>query len=78
MNDLFIWPLSKREHEILSLKSTGMEYKEIAALLGIAPQTVKFHLRHVRLKFHESHATLHKVIAECFRTGYLDPFEEIV
>ena len=74
--ELFIRPLSKRENEVLHLRSFGMGIKDIADHLGVSLQTVKHHSKNVQRKFNETDASMHRIIAECFRTGYLDPFEE--
>lgn len=42
--------LSPREHHILRLLAEGNSNKEIARALGIAPETVKSHLKHVYAK----------------------------
>ena len=42
--------LTPREWELLDLQAQGLAYKEIAAKLGLAEQTVKNHLSHVRDK----------------------------
>lgn len=42
--------LSPREHHILKLLADGNSNKEIARALGIAPETVKSHLKHVYAK----------------------------
>jgi|SRR5689334_20994147 len=39
--------LSEREYEILTLLSTGLNNKQIAASLGVSEGTVKLHLNHV-------------------------------
>lgn len=41
---------SKREAEIMALDRKGKRRKEIAALLGISPNTVYAHLARIRLK----------------------------
>lgn len=44
--------LSRRELEILELLSEGMTNKEIAARLGISPETVRTHLKRIYEKLH--------------------------
>ncbi len=39
--------LSRRESEILQLVGKGLTNKEIARTLGICPETVKSHVRHI-------------------------------
>ncbi len=39
--------LTKREHEVAAAYATGQSYKEIARALGVAPTTVRSHLRTV-------------------------------
>lgn len=58
--------LSEREQEILTLLATGASNKDIAAELGISPNTVKVHLRNVYTKIGvstRSEATLYAVQA---------------
>ncbi len=42
--------LTAREREVLQMMSTGFGNKEIAARLGISPNTVKFHVRQILAK----------------------------
>ncbi|UBF24720.1 helix-turn-helix transcriptional regulator [Kovacikia minuta CCNUW1] len=44
------WDLTPRETEVWLLRRSGCSYKEIAAMLYIAPDTVKKHLKNVHLK----------------------------
>ena len=44
--------LSHREAEILELLAKGLLYKEIAAKLGIAQETVRKHVYHIYEKLH--------------------------
>ncbi len=44
--------LSKREHEILEMLSTGLLYKEISDKLGISSETVRKHVYHIYEKLH--------------------------
>jgi len=46
--------LSAREIEILDFMTRGLTNKEIAKALRIAPETVKWHLKHVYEKLHVS------------------------
>ncbi|HLF65477.1 MAG TPA: response regulator transcription factor [Saprospiraceae bacterium] len=45
-------PLSSREHEVLSLLSRGLLYKEIAHQLGISANTVRQHIHNIYRKLH--------------------------
>jgi DNA-binding NarL/FixJ family response regulator len=47
-----LFQLTEREKEILQLLSQGLEYKEIAAKIGISPNTVKKHSINVYQKLH--------------------------
>ena len=49
--------LTPREHEILSLLSTGSMYKEIGDKLGIGLTTVRTHLKHIYEKLHVQNRT---------------------
>lgn len=44
--------LTDREVEVLSLVTTGLRNKEIAATLGITENTAKFHLKNILEKLH--------------------------
>ncbi len=44
--------LSKREHEILEMLSTGLLYKEISDKLAISSETVRKHVYHIYEKLH--------------------------
>jgi len=76
-DELFLWPLSKRENEVLRLVSFGLEFIEISNRLGLTPHTIRYHITNVRRKFNEMNASKHRIVAECFRTGYLNPFERL-
>jgi len=45
-------PLSKRETEILSLLSEGMNYRSTAEKLFLSPHTVKTHIKNIYQKLH--------------------------
>jgi DNA-binding NarL/FixJ family response regulator len=47
-----IFQLSEREKEILRSLCQGLEYKEIAEILSISPNTVKKHVIHIYEKLH--------------------------
>ena len=49
--------LSKREEEILQLLTKGYRYKEIAADLGLAVETIHSHLRRIYDKLHVTSRT---------------------
>jgi LuxR family maltose regulon positive regulatory protein len=39
--------LTSREMEVLRLLVTGLQDKEIAALLKVSPRTIRFHISHI-------------------------------
>jgi ATP/maltotriose-dependent transcriptional regulator MalT len=39
--------LSKREREVLRLIGFGLTNKEVAKRLGVAPETIKSHIKHI-------------------------------
>ncbi|MET8426873.1 response regulator transcription factor [Nocardia sp. NPDC004860] len=46
------WPkFSEREKEVLSLYAAGLRMRDIAAMLGIAQETVNTHLKSIRSKY---------------------------
>ncbi len=50
-------PLTKREHEILSLVSKGFTNREIASALTISEKTIEFHLKSILAKTESSTRT---------------------
>jgi len=59
-------PLTKREKEVLSLLSTGLQYKEIAKKLFISTETVKSHTANIYSKLktknrHEAAIRFHSI-----------------
>lgn len=40
-------PLTEREHEVLALLAQAMPNKRIALVLGVSPETVKYHLKNI-------------------------------
>jgi DNA-binding NarL/FixJ family response regulator len=44
--------LSPRERDVLAALAAGSSYKEVAASLGLAIDTVRFHVRHIYEKLH--------------------------
>lgn len=52
--------LTPREREVLLLIAQGYQYGQAADILCIAPQTVKTHLYHVRLRL-GAHNSVHAV-----------------
>lgn len=43
-DDVYVEPLTAREHDVLTLLAQGLPNKAIAHALGISDQTVKFHV----------------------------------
>ena len=50
-------PLTERETEVLTLLSTGLANKQIAAALGISEHTVKFHVSSIYTKLNVTNRT---------------------
>jgi DNA-binding NarL/FixJ family response regulator len=50
-------PLTTREETILRSLAKGWRYKEIATELGVAPETVHTHIRHIYAKLHVTSRT---------------------
>jgi DNA-binding NarL/FixJ family response regulator len=50
-------PLTERETEVLTLLSTGLANKQIAAALGISEHTVKFHVSSIYTKLNATNRT---------------------
>lgn len=46
------YDLTDREHEVLTLLVDGLEYKEIAANMGVSPNTVRNHISNIYKKLH--------------------------
>lgn len=61
--------LSPREVQILRLLADGHSYKTAAAELGISPDTVRFHIRHIYEKLHVHSKS--EAVLKAFRTGLL-------
>ncbi len=65
----YAWPaeladvLTQREREVLELVAHGRVDPEIAMLLGIGPQTVKTHIRHILRKLRARNRTQAVAIA---------------
>jgi DNA-binding NarL/FixJ family response regulator len=60
-------PLTAREYEVLRLMATGQRNAEIAAALGVAVQTVEFHISHLFAKLGARSRT--EVIAKAHQQG---------
>jgi DNA-binding NarL/FixJ family response regulator len=63
--------LTDREREVLRAVTDGLRNKEIAAALGIAENTVKFHLRNILEKLHAGSRT--ELAALAVREGLANP-----
>lgn len=60
--------LSKREKEIAELVTWGASYKEISYILNISVETVKEHIKHIKIKLGINKAT--EIGAYIFCTEY--------
>jgi DNA-binding CsgD family transcriptional regulator len=67
-------PLTDREHEVITLVSAGLQGGEIAARLGVSPETVKSHVQNAMTKL-GAHTRAHAV-AIALSTGQIDLYEE--
>jgi LuxR family transcriptional regulator, maltose regulon positive regulatory protein len=47
-------PLTARERDVLAMISQGLSNKRVARALGISPETVKSHVKHIFLKLEVS------------------------
>ena len=65
-------PLTNRELDVLTLLSQRLSNKEIAAILVVAPGTVKKHIAHLcaKLQVSDRRAKLWRVPV---RLGFIDP-----
>ncbi len=50
VNDRLADPLTRRETHLLALLETELRYSEIAARLGVSPNTMKSHVKSIFLK----------------------------
>jgi LuxR family maltose regulon positive regulatory protein len=50
-------PLTARERDVLAMISHGLSNKRVARALGISPETVKSHVKHIFLKLEVSTRT---------------------
>jgi PAS domain S-box-containing protein len=66
-------PLTAREHEVIALVATGLHGGEIAARLGVSPETIKSHVQNAMSKL-GAHTRAHAV-AIALSTGQLDLHE---
>jgi PAS domain S-box-containing protein len=67
-------PLTIREHEVITLVSAGLQGGEIAARLGVSPETIKSHVQNAMTKL-GAHTRAHAV-AIALSTGQIDLYEE--
>jgi PAS domain S-box-containing protein len=68
-------PLTAREHEVIVLVAAGLQGGEIAARLGVAPETIKSHVQNAMTKL-GAHTRAHAV-AIALSTGQIDLFEDL-
>ncbi len=61
--------LSGREAEVLRLLADGHSYKTAAGALGLAEDTVRFHIRHIYEKLHVHSKS--EAVLKAFRSGLL-------
>jgi PAS domain S-box-containing protein len=67
-------PLTTREHEVIALVAAGLRGGEIAARLGVSPETIKSHVQNAMTKL-GAHTRAHAV-AIALSTGQIDLHEE--
>ena len=67
-------PLTTREHEVIALVAAGLQGGEIAARLGVSPETIKSHVQNAMTKL-GAHTRAHAV-AIALSTGQIDLYEE--
>jgi PAS domain S-box-containing protein len=67
-------PLTAREHEVIALVAAGLQGGEIAARLGVSPETIKSHVQNGMTKL-GAHTRAHAV-AIALSTGQIDLYEE--
>ena len=46
------WGLSEREAEVASLLADGFVHKDVAAMTGLCPETVRWHAKRIYRKLH--------------------------
>jgi PAS domain S-box-containing protein len=68
-------PLTVREHQVIALVAAGLQGGEIAARLGVSPETIKSHVQNAMTKL-GAHTRAHAV-AIALSTGQIDLFEEV-
>ncbi len=66
--------LTKREEEIIRLSGQGLFDSEIAARLGLAPSTIRNHIRAICHKLGATHRLMCGALAE--RAGFLTDEDE--
>jgi PAS domain S-box-containing protein len=67
-------PLTVREHEVIALVAAGLQGGEIAARLGVSPETIKSHVQNAMTKL-GAHTRAHAV-AIALSTGQIELYDE--
>lgn len=62
-------PLTPREKAVLRLVSVGNSTREVAAILGLSPETVKAHRKHALAKLGARNST--HTVATAIREGII-------
>ena len=62
--------LTKRESELLILVSRGHTYEQMALMLGVQIETIKTHMKHLKLKFGKKSRA--EIVAASLKQGLID------